>query len=638
MPVFTSPPPSFDVKALQRVNEHDNHESRERLRRIFDTEDIFIPRHSVSLEEQRELALQRLARIVKERVISVWDFERNPLNVLAVHETAGFIDSSSSTKMTVQYNLFAGTVLKLGTERHRRILEGVDNDMEVIGCFALTEVAYGNLATEMETTAHWDNETKEFIINTPTALAYKLWITYSAVHANWAVVFAQLHIHGQNEGIHAFLIPIRDKDHKPCTGVTIHDMGHKLENNGVDNGKLGFDHVRAPRESLLNAFSDVDGNGNFTSKIKDRRAHIDCSYLMLVTQLLSGRLCIASMIQGGAKTALSIALKYSATRLSVGETGKATDPILSYQLQQFALLPLVARTVLLNFGLHFAKRKWAAVTVNKNADPKDQAEVVRLCCAIKPLVTWNAERAASTARERCGGISYLSVARIHQQIGFAHAGITAEGDNAVLAQKVAKELLAAIDKGDYTLVKVDLKQTKGLNIDSVEDCVKLVQIREAVVVNLLRTELAHYMREEKRTLFDAWMHYLSPNVQHTAVAFGERFSAEELWQTIASADKSIRNILIALLHASLLHIIVNTPIFVTHEVITPAQARAAHKKLELLVRDVLGPQCLHIVDGWGLPQQVFRESPAASRGVNETSWDNYNSYDNFGETFPRPKL
>jgi len=108
------------------------------------------------------------------------------------------------------------------------------------------------------------------------------------------------------------------------------------------------------------------------------------------------------MIQGGAKTALGIALKYSSTRLAVGETGKATDPILTYQLQQYALMPLAARLVLLNFGLHFAKRKWASV--NKETTSRQHAEVVRLCCAIKPLVTWNAERASSTARERCGGM------------------------------------------------------------------------------------------------------------------------------------------------------------------------------------------------------------------------------------------
>jgi len=61
-----------------------------------------------------------------------------------------------------------------------------------------------------------------------------------------------------------------------------------------------------------------------------------------------------------------------------------------------------------------------------------------------------------------------------------------QGDNAVLAQKVAKELLAAIDAGDYKLVSVDLASTKRLDLGKVEDCVKLIQVREAVVVNSVR--------------------------------------------------------------------------------------------------------------------------------------------------------
>ena len=36
-------------------------------------------------------------------------------------------------------------------------------------------------------------------------------ITNSAVHAKWAVVFAQLHLGGQNEGIHGFLVRIRNE-------------------------------------------------------------------------------------------------------------------------------------------------------------------------------------------------------------------------------------------------------------------------------------------------------------------------------------------------------------------------------------------------------------------------------------------
>lgn len=55
---------------------------------------------------------------------------------------------------------------------------------------------YGNNAVQMETTAVYDKETKEFIVNTPTPLAQKYWITNGAVHARHCVVFAQLSVDG----------------------------------------------------------------------------------------------------------------------------------------------------------------------------------------------------------------------------------------------------------------------------------------------------------------------------------------------------------------------------------------------------------------------------------------------------------
>ena len=58
-------------------------------------------------------------------------------------------------------------------------------DEHIIG---LTELGYGNNAVEMETTAIYDDKTKEFIVNTPHPLAQKYWITNGAVHAKHIVV------------------------------------------------------------------------------------------------------------------------------------------------------------------------------------------------------------------------------------------------------------------------------------------------------------------------------------------------------------------------------------------------------------------------------------------------------------------
>merc|ERR1712088_1229313 len=97
-------------------------------------------------------------------------------------------------KMTVQFNLFGGTVLKLGTERHhKQLLEGIDN-LNDVGCFGLTELGFGNNAVEMETTAIYDPATDELEIHSPTELSHKYWITNGALHAQHCVAFAQLKV------------------------------------------------------------------------------------------------------------------------------------------------------------------------------------------------------------------------------------------------------------------------------------------------------------------------------------------------------------------------------------------------------------------------------------------------------------
>jgi acyl-CoA oxidase len=124
---------------LQALLDHDCPRERQRLKALM-ADPLFTPRWNVSVAEERELALARLRKMCSSGCFSITDFRTNPLRIFAAHELATWADVSMATKMTVQFNLFGGTVLKLGTKKHHdALLRGIDS-LDDVGCFGLTEL------------------------------------------------------------------------------------------------------------------------------------------------------------------------------------------------------------------------------------------------------------------------------------------------------------------------------------------------------------------------------------------------------------------------------------------------------------------------------------------------------------------
>jgi acyl-CoA oxidase len=87
----------------------------------------------------------------------------------------------------------------------------------------------------------------------------KFWIGGAGKTSNICVCFAQLIVDNKNQGPHFFIVPLRDRStHNPLPGITIGDCGRKLGQDGIDNGFILFDHVRIPKDNMLDRLSQID--------------------------------------------------------------------------------------------------------------------------------------------------------------------------------------------------------------------------------------------------------------------------------------------------------------------------------------------------------------------------------------------
>ena len=396
---------------------------------------------------------------------------------IAAFETLAAGDLSLLVKSGVQFGLFGGAILQLGTRRHHDAYLADIVAGRLLGCFAMTEHGHGSNVAALKTVATYDPAGDEFVIETTREDAYKDYIGNAAEHGELAVVFAQLVVAGEARGVHAVVVPIR-VDGQPAPGVRIADDGPKMGLNGVDNGRLWFDGVRVPRTALLDRFAEVTSAGEYVSDIENPNRRF---FTMLGT-LVQGRVSVGGAAIAASEVALTIAVRYALRRRQF--EARSTDEeelLLDYGQHQRRLLPLVARTYALRFAQEVVRDELHAIFSGADSEEKSRRELESRAAGTKALGTWHATRAIQECREACGGAGYLAQNRFAALKADTDVFTTFEGDNTVLLQLVAKGLLT-----DYSGEFEEMDQlamvrfVAGLAVDTVLEKTAVHKLLERV--------------------------------------------------------------------------------------------------------------------------------------------------------------
>ncbi len=545
-------------------------------------------------------------------------------------EMLAMSDLSLMVKAGVQWGLFGGAVENLGTERHHKAYVRKIIDLDLLGCFAMTETGHGSDVQSLETTATYDPATQEFVVDSPTPSSRKDYIGGAAQTARVAAVFAQLITpDGENHGVHCLVVPIRDDEGNDLPGVTTGDCQYKGGLPGVDNGRIMFDHVRVPRENLLNKYGDVTADGVYSSPIEN----VGRRFFTMLGTLIRGRVTVGGSAGAAARVALDIATRYALERKQFDDPDTGQEiVIMDYLAHQRRLLPLIAKSYALQFAQNELVAKTHDLQTAEDPDPEEQRELESRAAGLKVANTWHATRAIQVAREACGGAGYLAENRLIALKADTDVFTTFEGDNTVLTQLVAKALLtayaddikgmspvewvrfAANFAGERVLKRTAAETIMQTILDTRQDNeeegslfnrgtqVKMFEDREEYMIASVARRLQGKSKE--MSAFEAF-NSVQDHVLHAAEAHIDRVILEAFVAGIdACADEETRKILGMVCDLYALSVLEDDKAwFIEHRFLSTERAKAVTRGINDRCKR-LRPHAELLVDGFGIPEQL----------------------------------
>ncbi|XP_014695354.1 peroxisomal acyl-coenzyme A oxidase 1 isoform X3 [Equus asinus] len=480
-----------------------------------------------------------------------------------------FVHRGRPEPLDLHLGMFLPTLLHQATEEQQERFFIPAWNLEMIGTYAQTEMGHGTHLRGLETTATYDPETQEFILNSPTVTSIKWW---------------------------------------PGGRITVGDIGPKFGYDEMDNGYLKMDNYRIPRENMLMKYAQVKPDGTYVKPVSNKLTY---GTMVFVRSFLVGEAARSL------SKACTIAIRYSAVRhQSEIKPGEPEPQILDFQTQQYKLFPLLATAYAFQFVGAYMKETYLRINEGiGQGDLSELPELHALTAGLKAFTSWTSNAAIEACRMACGGHGYSHCSGLPNIYVTFTATCTFEGENTVMMLQTARFLMKSYDQvhsgklvcgmvsylNDLPSQRIQPQQVavwpSVVDINSPDSLTEAYKLRAARLVEIaaknLQTEVFH--RKSKEVAWNLTsVDLVRASEAHCHYVVVKLF-AEKL---LTIQDKSVQAVLrnLCLLY-SLYGISQNAGDFLQGSIMTESQITQVHQRVKELLT-AIRPDAVALVDAF----------------------------------------
>jgi acyl-CoA oxidase len=405
---------------------------------------IITKMNEAKIETDEKKCVEQLRSILSSGALPYPTLSSNPELLLGMNRFIGETECYGAlwTRFTVQYNLYAGSIVAMGSEEQKQKLYATQKTGD-LGCFAFTECGAGVLSgAVLEATAVYDKVKKVFIIHSPNETSKKKWIS-QGMYAENAVISANLMIDDGNDGLknggpHLFFAKIqqrnRNGDLTPLKGVELESLPKKTVLLGLDNAFVMFDNFEVPHDALLSRFSSVDiDTGVYTLALpKGVTRMLD----LLISRLLTGRVVLSEFTTFYSMVIIRRCWDFASNRTLWKGKKPVAQKVSDLPLMQSAFVDYTRSLQMIAHYIAITRGKICTCIRND----KFTYEAVEGACISKFVGTGFAVDVMSVMRKMMGSQALYDSSWLGESSFVGNATCAAEGDNTIMELKIVQDM------------------------------------------------------------------------------------------------------------------------------------------------------------------------------------------------------